>query len=234
MRARRSTFRGQSCLAILDDGPLLLCELEWRIWTKEWKSGKTKAACAKSADYHRGFKRTLENLAEQGLVELLELNTRISYALAARLAVNTVLGRGQLSAPEPGSLIQLYFDGPFCSVVVSLNGTLSVNVGAVHVGNSGRYQFVRRPGDFRPLVRSNEIPWSAKLSLTMENVELSEEIERNHLPNWRGNIPTNRTEKPEVRTAEGIALMYRHSTPGLVKPIMLTGENFQTKSSHLH
>lgn len=116
----RNTFRRGCCLQLLQNGPMLFCELKWRTWIAEWKAGRTKFVCSKSAVYNRSFKRSIHLWQNRGDLTTHVLKSGITYGLAARLAVFTALERGQLSSPEPARAIRLYFDGIWCSVVVYL------------------------------------------------------------------------------------------------------------------
>lgn len=224
--ARRNTFRRQCCLGFLAPGPMLFTELKWRVWNSEWTTGRTKFVCPKSAHFSRGFKRSIQSWAEQGFMKLSDLDEPITYGAAARLAVFTALGRGQLSAPEPEAMIRLYFHGALCSTVVSLDGMLSVNLGAIFTGNSARYRVVCLSGKFSTETNIHKAKWPIRLSVDGKEIDPAMPLPKTDTPQWRSQFPNPDTTSEESYAPEGVALSLRHSNPGKIVPYMLTGENF--------
>lgn len=222
----RTTFRQKSCFDLLQGGPMLFTELKWRAWTAEWNARRTKFVCSKSADYNRSFKRSIHLWQSRGDLTTTVLDTPICYGLAARLAVFTVLERGQLSSPQPTSAIRLYFEGQWCSVVVALENKIAVNLGAVFTGEPRRYAVVSRI-DVKGLVAPRglaTVEWVIRLSRNGERVDpqapLPSPSRERTMHNW---VPE------ESFAPEGVALSLRHSTPGRIGPYMLSGEQLAGK-----
>jgi len=204
---------------------MLFDELKWRVWSSEWMSGKTKFVCPKSANFNRGFKRSIQSWVVQELIELADYNGPLTYGAAARLAVFTALGRGQLSSPKPEAMIRLYFHGTLCSIIVSLDGTIAVNLGAIFAGNIARYRIVRLPGQSSQS-EINQVQWPIRLSGDGREVDPATLLPNDEVPIWRAPFPDPDSTSEESYASEGVALSLRHSTPGYILPYTLTGENF--------
>jgi len=205
---------------------MLFAELKWHAWNNEWKSGRTKFVCPKSANFNRGFKRSIQSWTQQGAIELTDYKGPITYGAAARLAVFTALGRGQLSAPEPVAMIRLYFHGPLCSIVVSLDGKISVNLGAIFTGNTDRYQVAHLTGKFASESTLAEAQWSIRLSADGKEVDPAMPLAETKIPRWCSQFSSPDTTSEESYAEEGVALSVQHSTPGYILPYIFTGENF--------
>lgn len=223
----RSTFRHKTCLGLLQDGPLLFTELKWRTWAAEWTARRTKFVCSKSADYNRSFKRSINLWKSRGDLGSTALGTAISYGLAARLAVFTVLERGQLSAPLPSSAIRLYFEGHWCSVVVALDKEIAVNVGAVFTGEPSRYEIVSRTdaNDSKAATKLASVDWVIRHSNSGSVVD-----PLSPLPPLPRSGPMHDWVQEESFASEGVALSLRHSTPGRIGPYMLSGEQLAKRA----
>lgn len=227
----RNTFRKRICLDLLSAGPTLYSELKWRAWSKEWASGRTKCVCAKSASFNRGLKKSIESWVKQGAMEVADYTYPLTYATAARLAIFTVLGRGQLSSPEPEAMIRLYFHGALCSVVVSMDEKIAVNLGAIFTGNKLRYRILRLPDQPINARAFNEVPWVIKLSHNGNVIDPATPLPEAGVPRWIGNFPEPESASGETRAPEGVALSLQHSTPGYVLPYTITGENFAKRTN---
>jgi hypothetical protein len=212
----RNTFRRGCCLQLLQNGPMLFCELKWRTWIAEWKAGRTKFVCSKSADYNRSFKRSIHLWQNRGDLTTHVLKSGITYGLAARLAVFTALERGQLSSPERARAIRLYFDGIWCSVVVYLGDGIAVNLGAVRVGEIRRYAIISGGVQVCAEIekRLAAVDWQLFLSSNGKSVDPF------------ALLPARSSHGAEAESfaPEGVALSLRHSTPGHIFPYALSGE----------
>lgn len=221
----RDTFRRGCCLQLLQNGPMLFCELKWRTWMAEWKARRTKFVCSKSAHYNRSFKRSIHLWQSRGDLTTHVLKTRITYGLAARLAVFTVLERGQLSSPEPARGIRLYFDDIWCSVVVCLGDGIAVNLGAVRVGQVCRYAIISGGVQVCAEIekRLAAVDWQLFLSSSGTRVDPF------------ALLPDESSHDAEVESfaPEGVALSLRHSTPGHIGPYVLSGEQLAGKFAPL-
>lgn len=217
----RTTFRHKSCFDLLQGGPLLFTELKWRAWTAEWKARRTKFVCSKSAVYNRSFKRSIHLWQSRGDLTTTVLDKPLCYGIAARLAVFTVLERGQLSAPQPTSAIRLYFEGQWCSVVVALENTIAVNLGAVFTGEPRRYTIVSRADAKDSAAEKGlaTVEWVIRLSGSGERVD-----PQAPLPSPSRERTMHDWVSEESFAPEGVALSLRHSTPGRIGPYMLSGE----------
>ncbi len=227
----RTTFRKRVCLDLLSAGPTLYSELKWRAWSREWASGRTKFVCANSASFNRGFKKSIESWVKQGAMEIADYNYPLTYGAAARLAVFTLLGRGQLSSPEPETMIRLYFHGALCSVIVSLDEKIAVNLGAIFTGNKHRYRILRLPNQTTAARAFNDVPWVIKLSHTGNVIDPATPLPEEEVPRWSSNFPAPESASGETRAPEGVALSLQHSTPGHILPYTITGENFTKRNN---
>lgn len=223
----RTTFRYKSCFDLLLGGPMLFSELKWKAWAAEWSAGRTHFVCSKSADYNRSFKRSIQLWQSRGDLVRAALDTPITYGLAARLAVFTVLERGQLSSPKPTDAIRLYFEGHWCSVVVAIEGALAVNLGAVFIGEPSRYVIVSLTDTKASEAKRtlSAVQWAIRLScggvLVDPEAPLAPPPPGGTMHDW---------VQEESFAAEGVALSLRHSTPGRIGPYMLSGEQLARKS----
>lgn len=217
----RTTFRRKNCFEFLQRGPMLFTELKWRTWATEWSGGSTKFVCSKSADYNRSFKRSIHLWQSRGDLTTTLPSAPLSYGLAARLAVFTALERGQLSAPQPASAIRLYFDGQWCSVIVAMRNTIAVNLGAVFAGEPRRHTIISRTDviNLEAEKSLSSVKWVIRLSSSGERVD-----PHAPLPSLSRNGTTHDWGGKESFASEGVALSLRHSTPGHIRPYMLSGE----------
>lgn len=217
----RITFRRKSCFELLQRGPMLFTELKWRTWAAEWSAGSTKFVCSKSADYNRSFKRSIQLWQSRGDLSVTLPSAPINYGLAARLAVFTALERGQLSTPQPASAIRLYFDGPWCSVIVAIKNKIAVNLGAVFAGEPSRFTLISRTDaiDLEAEKSLGAVKWVIRLSRSGERVDPHAPLPS---PSRKGTI--HDWARKESFASEGVALSLRHSTPGHIRPYMFSGE----------
>lgn len=234
----RNTFRRRACIELLGNSPLMLTELRWRIWLAEWKSQKTKYVCARSASYRRSIERSIRLWEDQNYIRTFELDTPISYGMAAKLAIFTALERGQLSAPTPAKSIRLYFSGHWCSIIVIGSRNIAVNLGAVFTGERSRYNLATTSNRHYKVsaIALSEVPWEILKAENAETInpilELPEDSKRRRWQyDWQ-----SLSERAETYAPEGVALSLLHSTPGRIGPYMLTGEQIKAgkRAHHRH
>jgi hypothetical protein len=225
----RNTFRRTACLAALEGGCRLLPDLRWHVWASEFEQKKTEAVCPRSTHYRTSFDRSLERLQMQGNLHSTCLNSLdhpITYGLAAKLAVFTVLERGQLTGLQSPERIRLYFGTTWCAVVLDCGDGVAVNLGAVFVTDPSRYRLLSlEPPQTKHLFGVlSDVPWQLRTAPGGSSIN-----PRDLLPP----ITANRSfynrrklsfEEREYRSVEGVALVVRHQYPGGISPYLLPGE----------
>lgn len=207
----RNTFRRTACWDALVDGPLLLPELRWRVWSEEFASGKTKFACAKSGNYRLSFDRSLERWQSLGLLNFGYADTDqypITYGMAARFAIFTLLERGQLSAPKPEGYFCLYFAPSWCAVVINCGEGLAVNVGSVSLAGAECYTVVSNnpiDSDITLAASLSEASWPLFVADTGARID-PDEIYQIPAKSDKSNPQNKVLEDVEIISKEGVAL----------------------------
>jgi len=225
----RSTIRRKACLKVLGDRICLLPELRWRVWSSELASGSTKVVCPRSTDYRLSFEKSLTRWEEQGVLHSSRpdtLNQPITYGMAARLAVYTVLERGQLSGDRPEKRIRLYFTRTCCSVVVACDDGLAANLGAVFVGSLARYRILSDE-PFLPSMDLSSLSiasWKLLDAVSGKKLDPFDKLPTQEKQPFRTRYGELVLEESESRAPEGVALAVKHQYPGGISPYLLPGE----------
>lgn len=207
----RNTFRRSACWDALADGPLLLPELRWKVWSTEFASGKTKLVCARSTNYRLSFDRSLERWRNLGLLNLGDAEEDqypVTYGMAARFAIFTLLERGQLSAAKPEGYFCVYFSPNWCAVVVNCGEGLAVNAGAIPLGATESYTVVSNTSidsDITLSASLSEATWPLFSAETGKRVD-PDEIFSRPAKTAKACQPPKDTPEVEILAKEGVAL----------------------------
>ena len=151
------------------------------------------------------------------------------FRSASRVALYTILERGQTSTDSLIKNIHFYFGLTWCSVVVACdeNGELAVNLGAVFIGSPKRYKILSLRNSFNStdLSSLSDASWNIIDANTGKSIDSSaifpEVTISKSSPPYIDNLML---ETAESHAKEGVALAVKRQYPGGISPYMLPGE----------